>query len=126
MYGQASTLTDYGNFITINYDTGDTISIGKASSDVYMKNGKTYIVPSSGINYVNRTISLEYADFGYATNHELWMKVASLIYRVYDEVYSYEDSNLDTVSYYYDSERQYRVVYGYSGTLVTSKTIVTQ
>ena len=126
---QTSTIVDNGTYITINYADGDTVCVGK-DMIVLMKasNGDLYLMTARkwSPGQLTKIISLDPTEFGYASLTALRTHLACICFRAYRETYSYEDSNLDTVKYYYGSDLQYQVVYGYSGTLVTSKSIVIQ
>ena len=126
---QTGTIVDNGPYISFNYASGDTVCLGKENI-VLIKahNDEVFIMTSHQwrSDRITRIIHLDPDDFGYSSTGALRDYLATISFNAHTEVYSYENGNLDTVSYYYNSERQYRVVYGYTDALVTSKTIVTQ
>lgn len=126
---QTSTIVDNGPYIAFNYASGDTVNLSKGTI-VLVKdsNDEVFIMTSHQwrSDRVTRIVSLDPDDFGYATPGALRDYISAICFRAYKEVYSYDNGNLDTVSYYYGTELQYQVVYGYTNALVTSKTIVTQ
>jgi len=125
---QTGTIVDNGPYITFNYASGDTVSLGKENI-VLVKdsNDEVYIMTSHQwrSDRVTRIIHLDPDDFGYSSVGTLRDYLAAISFKAYREVYSYDNGNLDTVSYYHGSNLQYQVVYGYTNALVTSKKIIT-
>lgn len=123
------TIVDNGTYISLNYSNGDTICIGKGMIVLMKAHGNSIYLMTArkwASDKVTKIVSLKPADFGYASLTALRNHLATICFQAYKEVYSYDGGNLDTVKYYYGSDLQYQIVYGYTGSLVTSKTIVTQ
>lgn len=126
---QTSTIEDNGPYISFNFDSGDTICLGKENIVLVKASGDDVFLMTSqrwSSDRITRIVRLEYDDFGYASAGALRDYLAVISFRAYTEVYSYDNGNLDTVSYYQGSNLQYHIVYGYTDAVVTSKTIVTQ
>lgn len=124
---QTSTIVDNGTYITVNYADGDTVCVGK-DMIVLMKahSDALYIMTARkwSPGQLTKIISLDPSEFGYASLTALRDHLATICFRAYKEVFSYDGGNLDTVKYYHGTDLQYQVVYGYTGSLVTSKTII--
>jgi len=126
---QTGTIVDNGPYFTVNYPSGDTVSVGKDNIVLVKPNGGEVFIMTSHqwrSDRVTRIIHLDPDDFGYASTSTLREYLAAIAFRAYREVYVYDGGNLDSVKYYYGSQLQYSIDYGYTGTVVTSKTIVTQ
>ena len=119
---------DHGTYLSFNYATGDTINVGKEQVTlVRSRRGVVFIITSHYWTNDKKPTALLIVDpaaFGYASVTALQNYLAVLFFKAYTEIYSYDNGNLDTVSYYYNSTIQYQVVYGYTGAVVTSKTII--
>lgn len=124
---QTSTVEDNGTYITVNYADGDTVCVGKEMI-VLMKahNDVLYIMTARkwSPGQLTKIVSMDPDEFGYSSFTALRNHMAVICFNAHLEVYSYDNGNLDTVSYYYNTELQYQVVYGYTGSVVTSKKII--
>ena len=123
------TIQDYGTYIDFNYSTGDTISVGKDNiTHILSRRDRVFIFTNHPVDVStkpqNQLLIINPTDFGYSDIHTLRMYLAATLFRRYVETYSYDNGNLDTVSYYYNGTLQYQVVYGYTDALVTSKTVI--
>ena len=127
--GQTSTIQDYGKYVGFNYASGDTVFVGKDNITHIISRRDVVILftnhaPDESTKVSNQWLVINPDDFGYTMNY-LRRYLAAMFYKAYTETYSYDNGNLDTVSYYYGASLQYQVVYGYTDALVTSKTIIT-
>jgi len=124
------TIVDYGSYIDFNYVGGDTLSVGKDNiTHILTRRNVVIIFTNHSIDMStkpqNQLIVINPSDFGYSNTPTLRRYLAAILFKRYTEYYSYDNGNLDTVSYYFNGTLQYHVVYGYTDALVTSKTIIT-
>jgi len=131
LFAQTGTIKDYGTYIDFNYASGDTVSVGKLNvTHILIRREEVFIftnhAPDGSTNVKNHWIVITPSDFGYSSAVSLRMYLSAICFNAYREVYVYDGGNLDSVKYYYGSQLQYSIDYGYTGTVVTSKTIVTQ
>ena len=124
------TIKDYGSYIDFNFTGGDTISVGKKNiTHLLTRRDVLFVFTNHPLDNStkpqNQLLIINPSDFGYSDTHTLREYLAAVLFQKYAETYSYDNGNLDTVSYYYNGTLQYQVVYGYTDALVTSKSIIT-
>lgn len=126
---QGGTIVDYGTYLSFNFATGDTIAVGKEQVTlVRSRRGVVFIITShywTNDKKPTALLIITPSDFGYASSAALQDYLAVVFFKAYRETYSYDNGNLDTVSYYQGANLQYQIVYGYTDALVTSKSIIT-
>jgi hypothetical protein len=127
VFGQ-STIKDYGDYITLNYSNGDTVSVGKANiAAVHISNTDVYIMTNQQDHRTARTFWMRPANFGYGSAELLRAYVAAVAFGMPTESYSTDGNGIiDTIWYISGSDTSLIEVYTNDGTYVTGKSVLPQ
>ena len=130
--GFSQTIEDHGVFVRIDYSGGPRIDIPKDNPIIYIDdNGNRVYIKSRSYN----TRSLDYDEFGFASDSALQDYLSAIFYGKYYETYINVTgtTQIDTAKYWYisatDTTAQFYINYDYTGAssdTLASKTILPQ
>jgi len=127
--GQTSTIKDYGNYVLLEYDHGDTIPVNKEDATLDFDNGYVQILMPADVidSRMKNHFKLVYSEFGFADYTTFKTYMVGVMNRVYTESYAYDANDImDSAWFVIGSDTAYINVYTNDGTNITGKTVLPQ
>jgi len=132
VYAQSSTIKDYGDYILLEYDHGDTVVVPKDGAFLERISGVGFKIhlpqPHIPATVRDNLLRPHYSEFGYANDTVMCDYLKDVFMQNYSVSYAYEATygGPDSIWYKVGSDTAYIWVGTYSGDSLATSTIVPQ